>query len=324
MADLILTPGAYSSLIAVKFEAGVSSITMTPAAATMSLSGTVQFHATGTWDDGGVSGIIDSQVSWFSSNSSIVTFNSTGLASYVSGNFSSIPVSCSFSGRSATSSLFVSGSPGVLAPILANAAGQLSNLYIGAAGQVLDTQARTWGVTGTLTTKAWTAQYYGGYGYFSGGNQTLANYITGTDAAVRLSGNFTMTFIAKASGTTRPTNNVLYFKNVATEYINLNQFIDQFQGSGGDSIEDFRTVQDTPFVLTVGRSGTTNYMKINQYPTVTGSAGTPVSGSELRIGGSNSANSFKGIIYSFWMTSSPFTEAAVSGNHTTAMQFMRI
>lgn len=211
-------------------------------------------------------------------------------------------------------------------PILADAAGQISNLRIDSDGLYNDSQpTRNWGVTGTLTTKAWAAQNIASFGYVSGGNQTLSNYLTGTDAALRVSGNFMATFIAKASGSVRPSNNVLYYE-VGGGYININTGFNQWQPAGASQLTTpvGQTPQDVPFVITIGRSGTTNYMKINQNATVSGSAGAPVSGTEYRLGGSNSANSWKGIIYGFWMNSSPFTEAAVSGNHTTAMQFLGI
>src|SRR5262249_51663839 len=67
----------------------LSSIAVTPSNSTLTVGGTQQFTATGTYSDGSTQNLT-SQVTWASSNTAAATINSTGLATAVTAGTSTI------------------------------------------------------------------------------------------------------------------------------------------------------------------------------------------------------------------------------------------
>ncbi len=89
--------------VAFKPASTLSSISVTPANASIAAGSTQQFTATGTYSDGSTANITN-QVVWSSSNTAVATMNSTGLATAVAGGNSTIKaVSGSFTGSTTLS-----------------------------------------------------------------------------------------------------------------------------------------------------------------------------------------------------------------------------
>lgn len=82
----------------------LTSISVTPSSATLSVSGTQQLTATGTYSDSSTPDITNS-VSWVSSDTAVATVSSTGLVTAVAGG--SATITASLSGQNDTSVITV-------------------------------------------------------------------------------------------------------------------------------------------------------------------------------------------------------------------------
>jgi uncharacterized protein YjdB len=105
-ATITATSGALSGSAAIIVTPAVtlSSIAVTPATATVAIAGTQKFVATGTYSNG-TTADISTTVTWASSNTSIATVGSTGIATGVSGGAATI--SATLSGKSGSGLLTV-------------------------------------------------------------------------------------------------------------------------------------------------------------------------------------------------------------------------
>ena len=125
----------------------LSSIAVTPANTTIAIGGTQQFTAMGTYSDGSTQNIT-SQVTWSSSNSSVATITTTGLATATS-NPGNTTISATQSGVPGNTALAVQASAlTITTTSLPN--GALTSAYSATLAASGGTQPYTWSQSGSL------------------------------------------------------------------------------------------------------------------------------------------------------------------------------
>ena len=120
----------------------VTSIAVAPATANISVSATLQFSATATYNDGS-SGIVTSTATWTSGTPGVATISSSGLASGVASG--STVITASLSGIKGTGTLNVTGATVVISPSSAVIAPSATQQF-SATVQGLSNTGVTWSV----------------------------------------------------------------------------------------------------------------------------------------------------------------------------------
>jgi len=189
-------------------SAGLVSITVTPASATIPLGSTQQYQAIGTYSDGSTQNV-SGLVSWSAVSTSVATISGTGLALGVSQG--STTITANFESISITVQLAV-GPPSLLSlAITPN-----GSMFTGAARQLTATGNYTDGSTQNLTSSSlWTSSNPGVLSVSSSGLATTASVGEATITATTGTTSGTAVFIV-TSGTTQANLNTSRYLHSAT------------------------------------------------------------------------------------------------------------
>lgn len=305
----------------------MTGITVNPTAITMS-AGTQQFNASGTLSGvlGLSSGVLSATfLSWSCSDTAYATVSQAGLATFVSGNTTgnTVYISASMLGDVFGTVSMLVKTAAVENQYLISETGSttvLTHIYVSSSGLV-DTKSRAWGQVGTVYKVNATGHTPATIGYWTG---SFTNYLTSTDSnAQRPTGNFNATIVLSSSvgmggkvagwNSTGGGNYYLY----CTTNTNL-----QYQDGGNLNPAGTMTNGPQVYVISFGRSGTTQYCKVNRQSTTSVAAGTPAAETTVFIGrGTGAGQQWDKPIYEFFLSSDAWDETAIAARNSATLAF---